>query len=196
MDFFRLATNNFRKGLDLSHCGCTSRTASQAHVRPPRKLSHAKLKFCTSCGRLSSCRWANSVGVRSPTIRAAAARCSRSATPRCNNGSLLTCTQYFDEHGCAYTPIWESLVHLLTSNRSKLSTIRSAALPSHFGGIAPFFQCPTINRACAGGSLLGSVPMSSFVPIVMVSGRSVLSRSARTGWLFWFVWFIWFVLFI
>jgi hypothetical protein len=54
-----------------------------------------------------------------------------------------------------------------------------------------FFYCPSISRASAGGSLLGSVPMSSFVPIVMVSGRSVLSRSAKTGLLFWSVWFIW-----
>jgi hypothetical protein len=30
-------------------------------------------------------------------------------------------------------------------------------------------------------SLLGSVPMSSFVPIVMVSGRLVLSRRVKTG---------------
>lgn len=60
--------------------------------------------------------------------------------------------------------------------RSRVSTIRSAALPSHFGGITPFFHCPAINRAKAGGSLLGSVPMSSFVPMAMVSGRSVLSR--------------------
>ena len=37
-------------------------------------------------------------------------------------------------------------------------------------------HCPAINRASAGGSLLGSVPMSSLVPMVMVSGRSVLSR--------------------
>ena len=71
------------------------------------------------------------------------------------------------------------------------STIRSAALPSHLGGITPFFHSPAINRASLGGSLLGSVPRSSFVPIVMVSGRSVLSRSAKTGWLFWSVWFIW-----
>ena len=84
-------------------------------------------------------------------------------------------------------------IQLLTSNRSRCSTIRSAALPSHFGGIAPFFHCPAINRASAGGSLRGSVPMSSLVPIVMVSGRSVLSRSARTGWLFWLVLFICFV---
>src|SRR3990167_3179500 len=69
----------------------------------------------------------------------------------------------------------------LAGNRSSCSTIRSAALPSHFGGIAPFFHCPAINRARAGGSLLGSVPINSLVPMVMVSGRSVLSRRVRQG---------------
>ena len=68
-----------------------------------------------------------------------------------------------------------------TSIPSRLSTIRSAALPSHIGGIAPFFHWPATNRASAGGSLLGSGPMSSLVPIVMVSGRSVLSRRVRHG---------------
>jgi hypothetical protein len=67
-----------------------------------------------------------------------------------------------------------------TSTRSNCPTIRSAALPSHFGGIAPFFHCPAINRASAGGSLLGSVPISSLGPMVMVSGRSVLSRRIAT----------------
>jgi hypothetical protein len=57
------------------------------------------------------------------------------------------------------------------NRRSKHSTIRSAALPSHSGGMAPFFHCPAISRARAGGSLLGSVPINSLVPIVMVSGR-------------------------
>ncbi len=44
-----------------------------------------------------------------------------------------------------------------------------------FGGIAPFFHWPAITRARAGGSLRGSVPINSLVPIVTVSGRSVLS---------------------
>ena len=43
--------------------------------------------------------------------------------------------------------------HFLLRSRPNPSTIRSAALPSHFGGIAPFFHCPAINRARAGGSL-------------------------------------------
>ena len=76
---------------------------------------------------------------------------------------------------------WKNCLTDVASNRSRCSTIRSAALPSHFGGIAPFFHSPAINRASAGGSLLGSVPISSFVPIVMVSGRSVLSRSVKAG---------------
>ena len=33
-----------------------------------------------------------------------------------------------------------------TRTISRCSTIRSAALPSHEGGIAPFFQCPAIKR--------------------------------------------------
>ena len=49
------------------------------------------------------------------------------------------------------------------NSRPKHSTIRSAAFPSHSGGIAPFFHCPAINRASAVGSLLGSVPISSLV---------------------------------
>jgi hypothetical protein len=48
----------------------------------------------------------------------------------------------------------------------------------HFNGIAPFFYCPAINRTSAGGSLVGSVPMSSFVLIVMVSGRSLYIRNS------------------
>ena len=35
------------------------------------------------------------------------------------------------------------------------------------------------NRASAGGWLLGSVAMSSLVPIMTVAGRSVLSRRVR-----------------
>ncbi len=59
--------------------------------------------------------------------------------------------------------------------------MRTAVFPSHLGGIAPFFHCPAINRFKAGGSLLGSVPISSLVPIVTVSGRSVLSRKVQQG---------------
>ena len=59
--------------------------------------------------------------------------------------------------------------------------MRSAAFPSHLGGMAPFFHCPAITRARAGGSLRGSVPINSLVPIVTVSGRSVLSRKVRQG---------------
>ena len=74
--------------------------------------------------------------------------------------------------------------HIVTSNRSRCLTILSAALPSHFGGIVPFFHCPAINRASAGGSLLGSVPMSSLVPIVMVSANAHdndLEKRLRAG---------------
>ena len=56
---------------------------------------------------------------------------------------------------------FRGVVYLCSSNRSRCSTISSAALPFHLGGIAPFFHCPAINRASARGSLLGSVPMSS-----------------------------------
>jgi hypothetical protein len=84
----------------------------------------------------------------------------------------------------ARTSVLAGLFQLLASNRSSCSTIRFAALPSHFGGIVPFFHCLAINRASAGGSLPGLVPMSSLVPIVMVSGRSVLSRRVKHGKLF------------
>ena len=56
-----------------------------------------------------------------------------------------------------------------------------AVFPSHLRGIAPFFHSPAITRASAGGSFLGSVPINSLVPIVTVSGRSVLSRKVRQG---------------
>lgn len=70
------------------------------------------------------------------------------------------------------------LVHYLSSTRSRCSTIHFAV---PLGGDRAFFHCPAINRTNAGGSLLGSVPMSLLVPIVMVSGRSVLSHSIKAG---------------
>ena len=78
---------------------------------------------------------------------------------------------------------WHEISRFHVAEGAKVPACQAAtaALPSHFGGIAPFFHCPAINRARAGGSLPGSVPMSSFVPIVMVSGRSVLSRRVRHG---------------
>ncbi len=69
----------------------------------------------------------------------------------------------------------------LASTRPRCSTIRAAVLPSHLGGIAPFFHHPVIDCASAGGSLRGSVPMSSLVPIMMVSERSVLSLRVKTS---------------
>ena len=60
-------------------------------------------------------------------------------------------------------------------------TMRSADLPPHFGGIAPFFHWPVITRARAGGIFRGSVPINSLVLIVTVSGRSVLSCRVRQG---------------
>jgi hypothetical protein len=53
-------------------------------------------------------------------------------------------------------------LHKQTNSLSRVSTIHSAALPSHFVGIAPFLYCPAINRASAGGRLLGSVPTGPF----------------------------------
>lgn len=76
-------------------------------------------------------------------------------------------------------PLVSERTYDVSSNRSMCPTIRSAAFPSHSGGIVPFFHCPAINHARAGGSLVGSVPISSFVPIVIVSGRSVLFRRLR-----------------
>src|SRR5512141_2974955 len=69
--------------------------------------------------------------------------------------------------GSAYGATYDS-PHALASSRLRCSMIRAAALPSHFGGLGPFFHCSAINRANAGGSLPGSVPMSWFVPTMMV----------------------------
>lgn len=76
-----------------------------------------------------------------------------------------------------YTSVLAELVRLLVSTRSRCVTIRSAAFPSHFGGIAPWFHSPAINRDRAGGSLVRSVPIRSFVLIVMVSPRSTCRHS-------------------
>src|SRR5690606_30453290 len=78
------------------------------------------------------------------------------------------------------------LLHLplqlhLSYNRTNTSTIRSAAFPSHNSGTPPFFQAPFIIRVRAGAMAAGSVPISSLVPTVQVSGRSVLSRRVRHG---------------
>jgi hypothetical protein len=47
-----------------------------------------------------------------------------------------------------------------------------------------FFPLPCHQLCQRRGSTLGSVPMSSFGPIVMVSGRSVLSHSVRQSKVF------------
>ena len=46
--------------------------------------------------------------------------------------------------GCerARTSAWDEWPHLLTSIHFRVSTIRSAALPSHFGEIQTFFHHP------------------------------------------------------
>ena len=62
----------------------------------------------------------------------------------------------------------------LASTRSRHSTIRSAALPSHFGGIAALFHCPAINRARAGW-------LFWFIWFI---------------WFIWSTWFVWFVSFV
>src|SRR5690625_2834492 len=61
------------------------------------------------------------------------------------------------------------------------SMILSAVLPSHFSGTPPFFQSPANSRSKNGGIASGSVPTSSLVPMVIVSGLSVLSRSVMQG---------------
>jgi len=63
--------------------------------------------------------------------------------------------------------------------RSALPPFRPISEERHI-----FFDCPDINRVSANGSLLESVPMSLFVPILMVSERSVLSRRVRQGKVF------------
>ena len=60
-------------------------------------------------------------------------------------------------------------------------TILSEVLPSQSSGIPPFFHCPSNRRTMCTGMFAGSVPTSSLVPVVMVSGRSVLSRNVIQG---------------
>jgi hypothetical protein len=55
----------------------------------------------------------------------------------------------------------------------RCSTIRSAPLPTPSCGRAPLFHCPVISLVSAGESLPGSGRMSSCVPIMMATGRSV-----------------------
>jgi len=59
--------------------------------------------------------------------------------------------------------------------------MRSPVLPSHSGGTLPDFQRPSNRRPSAGASLAGSVPISSLVPSVTVSGRSVVLRIVMHG---------------
>ena len=59
--------------------------------------------------------------------------------------------------------------------------MRSLVLPSHSGGMPPRFQRPSNSLSSAGASATGSVPISSLVPIVTVSGRSVVLRMRDAG---------------
>ena len=52
--------------------------------------------------------------------------------------------------------------------------MRLEAFPSQSGGIVPFFHLPSNNLFSTKGILSRFVPISSFVPRVTVSGRSVL----------------------
>ena len=55
---------------------------------------------------------------------------------------------------------WHEISRFHVAEGAKVPACQAAtaALPSHFGGIGPFFQCPEISRANAGISLLGSEP--------------------------------------
>ena len=100
-----------------------------------------------------------------PTSAAASpARPGLPRPPLCSETQRFPCSSLASLRGSVYGTKCDS-PHLLTSNRSSCSTIRSAALPSHFGGIAPFFYSPVINRASAGWLF----------------------------WFIWFIWSIWFV---
>jgi hypothetical protein len=48
------------------------------------------------------------------------------------------------------------------SNRSRYSTIRTAALPSHLGGITPFFPLPR-HQSCQRGRQLAGIGPKEFV---------------------------------
>lgn len=84
--------------------------------------------------------------------------------------------------------ILEDLIELLENKDGsfyvfwrRMFTMRCAVCPSQRGGILPVFHCPAYSRCKAGWMFIGSVPISSLVPIVHVSGRSVLFRSVRHG---------------
>ena len=80
--------------------------------------------------------------------------------------------------------VMSTLTHVIIlgyNSSHNTSTIRSAACPSHSSGIAPFFHSPAYNLSSAGLTAAGLVPISSLVPTVQVSGRSVLSRSVIQG---------------
>lgn len=59
--------------------------------------------------------------------------------------------------------------------------MRGEVWPSQRGGIPPSGQRPAKRSARAGAMAAGSVPTRRFVPMVQVSGRSVLSRRVRQG---------------
>ena len=61
------------------------------------------------------------------------------------------------------------------------SAIRSLAWPSHSGGIVPRRKSPLSTARISVRSRSISLPTMTFVPVVVVIGRSVFSRSVRQG---------------
>ena len=59
--------------------------------------------------------------------------------------------------------------------------MRSAALPSHNGGIVWGIAAPDSTRSTEVTAASGSDPTSVLVPSRTVTGRSVLSRRVRHG---------------
>ena len=71
--------------------------------------------------------------------------------------------------------------YLLKFNSQIISIILSEVCPSQRGGILPFFHWPERSFFMAGAMASGLVPSNSFVPVVTVSGRSVLFLKVMQG---------------
>src|SRR6266849_5355983 len=69
----------------------------------------------------------------------------------------------------------------VTSVAVKISAMRSLAFPSQKGGTPPFFTPPRKILHASFRNRFESCPTRIFVPIVTVTGRSVLSRTVRHG---------------
>ena len=75
---------------------------------------------------------------------------------------LLSCS--FPLVGYTRSPSGSSFQNELTIQAVVAPTVRSAAFPSHSGGMEPFFHFPPINCTSTGRSFFGSVPIRFICP--------------------------------